>query len=225
MKKSFIAALVLAGGILAQAQQVSSVGEIARQAKFTKVIDEINNGKQKIKYSDIQGIPYYTANFATARVGDTSGTIPIRYNTFLDTVELLDQQNVYELPREESYPKFTFENGLKLVFVNTYDQYAGYFFELESGKTRLLKKIVTKFYDAVPAPNSLIPGTPARFETEKPIYFIRTADNMIRVPKSDKDLLKFFPDKADDLKNFIKKNNIRINQEPDLIKLVTFLNQ
>lgn len=225
MKKSLIAALVLTGIIFTQSQQLSTVGEIARTAQFSKVIDEINNGKQKIKYSDIQGIPYYTATFEDARVGDTSGKIPIRYNTFLDTIELLEQRNVYELPREESYPKFTFDNGLKLVFVNTFDQYAGYFFELASGKTRLLKKVITKFYDPVPAPNSLIPGTPARFETEKPIYFIRTADNMIRVPKNDKDLIKSFPDKADELKNFIKKNNIKMNQEPDLIKLVNFLNQ
>ena len=73
MKKSLIAALVLTGIIFTQAQQVSSVSEIARMAKFSKVIDEINNGKQKIKYSDIQGIPYYTATFEDARVGDTSG--------------------------------------------------------------------------------------------------------------------------------------------------------
>ena len=44
------------------AQQIS-LGEISRTAKFGKLIDEINNGTTKIKYSDIKGIPYYYPEF------------------------------------------------------------------------------------------------------------------------------------------------------------------
>lgn len=225
MKVLSTALFLIFTGLFIQAQQVS-VSEIARLTRFTKTIDEVNNGKQKIKYSEIQGIPYYYANFVNARVGDTSSLIPIRYNSFLDTIEILDKTDVYEIPREDSYPKFTFEKtNEKLVWVNTHDEFAGYFFEIVGGKYRILKKITTKFYDAVPAPNSLIPGAPARFEVQKPIYFIKTESNFIKIPKNSKDLAESFPDKKNELNDFIKNNKIKLNQEADLIKLGSFLNQ
>ena len=224
MKTILISILLLISSNFLQAQQVT-LSEIARQSKFTKIIDEINNGKQKIKYSDIQGIPYYSKDFLKARVGDTSSTVPIRYNTFLDTIEILVNSDVYEIPKEDSYPKFTIEKtNERLVLVNTYDDYAGYFFELTSGKNRILKKIITHFRDAVPAPNSLISGTPARFETLKPIYFIKTEDSLIKIPKNTKDLPALFPEKKDEISAFLKSNTIKTNNEADLIKLANFLN-
>ena len=113
----------------------------------------------------------------------------------------------------------------KLVLVNTRDEYAVYFFELASGKNRLLKKITTKFHDAVPAPNSLISGTPTRFETLKPLYFIKTEDALIKIPKNTKDLAISFPDRKSELNDFIKTNKIKLNNEADLIKLTQFLNK
>lgn len=225
MKKIIFAVFLFVSGVFLLAQQIS-VGELSRTAKFSKVIDEINNGKQKIKYSDIQGIPYYTANFVPAKVGDTPNTVSIRYNTFLDAIEVLGGADVYEIPREESYPKFTFETTKeKLVLVKTGDEFEGYFFELVTGKHRLLKKVITKFVDAIPAPNSLIPGTSARFDTEKPIYFIKSEDKFIRLTKKTDDLLNALPaDKKDAVKDFMKTNKTKLNQETDLIKLVNFLN-
>ena len=225
MKTYYSLIFLLITSLSLQAQHIN-LGEMARTANFNKLIDEVNNGKQKIKYSDIEGIPYYYANFVRAKVGDTSGSIPIRYNTFLDTVEILVNTDVYEIPREESYPKFTFDGtNEKLVLVNTHDEFAGYFFELADGKNRLLKKVVTKFQDAVPAPNSLISGMPARFETLKPVYFIKTENVLVKMPKNNKDLITSFPDRKDQLNNFIKTNKIKLNQEADLVKLTQFLNK
>ncbi|WP_234110776.1 MULTISPECIES: hypothetical protein [Chryseobacterium] len=224
MKIITCSVLLFIGSHFFQAQQIT-LGDLARQARFSKVIDEVNNGKTKIKYSDISGIPYYTPGFVNARVGDTSSFVPIRYNSFLDTIEIMDKNEVYEIPREESYPKFTFDkSNLKLVLVNTYDEFAGYFFEIAGGKNRILKKIQTKYYDAVPAPNSLISAIPARFETQKPIYFLKTDDEFIRLPKNAKDLPALLPARKAELESFIKSNKIKINDEADLIKLAAFLN-
>ncbi len=224
--KKLIGIVLLVAGVFSYAQQIS-LTEAARTARFSKVVDEINNGKEKIKYSDIEGVPYYTKNFIPAKVGDTPNTVSIRYNTFLDTIEILNGADVYEIPKGESYPKFTFEaTKEKLVLVNTFDELTGYFFELAGGKNRLLKKIVTKFYPATPAPNSLISGTPARFETQKSVYMIQTENSFIRIPKKAEELILAFPaDKKDAAKDFIKTNKIKLTQEADLIKLVNFLNQ
>lgn len=228
MRKIIITASVFLIGISAQAQQLN-VGEIARTARFSKIIDEVNNGPKKLKYSDIQGSPYYYANFVPAKLGETSATIPIRYSPFLDSVEIMDSNtgNVYEIPKEEAYPKFTFETTKeKLVLVNTNNEYSGYFFELIAGKNRLLKKVITKFVDETPPPNTLISGIPAKFEVQKPIYFIKTEDNLIKITKKADDLLNALPsDKKDSVKDFIKTNKIKLNDQLDLIKLVTFLNK
>lgn len=223
--KYFTIALLSISTLFLQAQQIS-VSDVARTSKFNKQIDEINNGKQKIKYSDINGIPYYSAGFVRAKIGDTQSFAPIRYNTFLDTLEILADNNVYEIPREDSYPKFTFEGTKeKLVLVNSGDEYAGYFFEIAEGKNRLLKKITTKYFDAVPAPNTMIAGSPARFETLKPVYFIKTETGLVKIPKNTKDLANSFPNNTDSINDFLKTNKIKLNSEADLIKLTQFLNK
>ena len=225
MKTIFIAAGLFFGITSLKAQQI----DLNRNANFNKSMDEISNGQKKIKYSDIQGTPYYYVNFIPARVGDTSGIIPIRYNPFLDTIEIMDNNsgNVYELPKEEAYPKFTFQNtNERLVLVNTNNEYSGYIFELVGGKNRLLKKISTKFKDEIPAPNSLVSAIPAKFEVQKPIYFIKTDEKVVKATKKADDLLNALPaDKKEATKDFIKTNKIKLNEELDLIKLVTFLNK
>ena len=207
------------------AQQI----DLNRNAQFSKSMDEINNGKNTIKYSDIQGTPYYYPNFVPAKVGDTSGVIPIRYSPFLDSVEILDNNNcnVYQLPKEEAYPKFTFQKtNEKLILVSTNDAFSGYFFELVNGNYQLLKKMITKFRDATAPANTLVSGIPAKFEIQKPIYFLKTQSGITRLSKKADDLLSALPaDKKDAAKDFIKSNKIKLNDELDLIKLVTFLNK
>ncbi|QOW10738.1 hypothetical protein Q73A0000_10320 [Kaistella flava (ex Peng et al. 2021)] len=216
--------LLITGTIL-QAQQIS-LGEISRNARFNQQIDESNNGKSKIKYSDIQGIPYYYPQFTNAKIGDTSSTVPLRYNIFLDTIEVVEKEDVYELPKDEPTPAFTFlTTKEKLVFVKTDDLYSGYFFELTDGKYRILKKVSTKYLPATPAPNTLIAGSPAQFIPQKSIYFIKTENRFIKMPKSTKELAAELPEKAKEIKDFIDKNKIKLNREEDLIKLGNFLNQ
>lgn len=224
--KTFITLLsFLITGISLQAQQIS-LGEISRNARFNNQIDEFNNGKTKIKYSDIQGIPYYYPQFVNAKVGNNSDSIPLRYNIFLDTIEVVEKGDVYELPKEEPTPDFTFlTTKEKLVFVKTNDLYSGYFFELNEGKYRILKKVMTKYQPATPAPNTLIAGTPAQFILQKPIYFIQSENSFTKIPKNAKELAADFPNKAKEIKDFVDKNKIKLNREEDLIKLGIFLNQ
>ena len=212
-------------GTTTQAQQIS-LSEISSNIRFNKQINEFNSGTAKIKYSDIQGIPYYYAQFVNAKVGDNESTIPVRYNIFLDTIELVEKENVYELPKDEPTPDFTFTTTKeKLVFVKTNDIYSGHFFELTGGKNRILKKVITKYQPATPAPNSLIAGTPAQFILQRPLYFIETENNVIPVPKNSKELAALFPDRAKEINEFVKTNKIKINREDDLIKLGNFLNK
>lgn len=205
-----------------QAQQLS-LSEIARKARFDQQIDEFNNGAAKIKYSDVKGSPYYYPQFLKAKVGETSETTLIRYNSFLDTIELVEKEDVYQLPKDESIPSFVFEETKeKLVFVKTDDFYSGYFLEIAAGKYRILKKIMTKFQPEAPAANPMVAGTPAYFIPQKPLYFIKSENHFVKITNA-KDLSKSLSEKEID--GFISKNKIKLNREEDLIKLGNFLNQ
>ncbi len=219
MKIIFCVLCLLFFGAFLQAQQTLS--EISRTSKFEKQIEEFNNGKSKIKYSDVKGTPYYDPEFLKAKVANTQNTALVRYNSFLDLVEVVEKEDVYQLAKDETSPDFTFEKTKeKLVFVKTDDFYSGYFIEILAGKFRILKKVMTKFQPETPAPNTIVAGTPALFIPQKPIYFIETEKDFIKITNA-KDLAKNFPEKEID--QFISKNKIKLNREEDLIKLGTFL--
>src|SRR6218665_162997 len=225
MKTKIITAAILFSGLFLNAQQIS-VGEYARAAKFSKTIDEINNGKAVLKYSDIQGNPFYKNGFAEAKIGDTGNVLPVRYNLYKDAFELLNNSDIYILPKESTFSKFVFTaTNEKFILANDDEGITGYFLVLADGKNKLLKKIAVKFTPEIPAPNTLIPGTPAKFENQRPVYYIKTEDNLIKLTKKTDDLLKILPnDKKELTKEFIKTKKIKFNQELDLIALANFLN-
>ncbi|WP_027383499.1 hypothetical protein [Epilithonimonas caeni] len=223
MKTIFITASLLLGGTFLQAQQI----DLARNAHFVKSMDEINSGKSVLKYSDIQGNPFYKNGFSEARIGDTGTTLPVRYNMYKDAFEVRNDSDIYAIPKENTFSKFVFvATNEKFILANDDEGFAGYFLVLTEGKNKLLKKIAVKFSPEVPAPNTLIPGTPAKFENQKPVYYIKTDENIIKLTKKSEDLLSALPsDKKDAVKDFIKTKKIKFNQELDLIALANFLNK
>ncbi len=225
MKTKIITIAILFSGLFLNAQQIN-VGEYARAAKFSKTIDEINNGKAVLKYSDIQGNPFYKNGFAEARIGDTGTTLAVRYNLYKDAFEVLNNSDIYAIPKDNAFSKFVYiSTNEKFILTNDDEGIAGYFLVLSDGKNKLLKKIAVKFSPEIPAPNTLIPGTPAKFENQRPVYYIKTDDNLIKLTRKSEDFLNALPnDKKDAVKDFIKTKKIKFNQELDLVALTNFLN-
>lgn len=221
-----IASLLLSNSIL-NAQYISNFNEVARTTRFNKSIDEINNGKAVLKYSDIQGNPFYKSGFSNAKIGDTENVLPVRYNMYKDSFEVMNNNDIYSIPLDNAFSKFTFlSNNDKFILTNDDAGVSGYFLVLKEGKSKLLKKFIVKYSAEVPAPNTLISGTPAKFEVQKPIYYIKNEERIVKISKKADDLVNVLPvDKKDATKDFIKTNKIKLNEELDLIKLVNFLNK
>lgn len=226
MKTIIITASIFFGGSCLKAQQIS-IGDVARAANFNKTIDEINNGRAVLKYSDIQGNPFYKSGFANAKVGDAETILSLRYNMYRDSFEVLNNSDIYSVPKDITFSKITFtDTKEKFILSNNDMGVAGYFLVLAEGKYKLLKKMFVIYSPEVPSPNTMVAGAPARFDLQKPIYYIKLEDQIIKISKKTDDVLKALPaDKKDSAKDFVKTNKIKLNQELDLIKLVTFLNQ
>jgi len=54
-----------------------------------------------------------------------------------------------------------------------------------------------------------------------PVYWIRRNNEMFSFT-NEKQLLKLFPDKADEIKEFIRKNRLKVDRHADLIQIVSY---
>lgn len=225
MKKiTLIALLGISSFLFSQANTIGLNSAGGTREVFFKIKSE--GAGRALNYDEIIGSPYLNKNFSIAKVANDYENAPVRYNTFTEEIEFQKNGTTLALPKEEKFSRIEiFSPKTTLVRLDTQDDLSGYFFELVNGKTGLYKKIKTKFIDAVPAANSYASDRPASFKTLDPVYYIKTESGYIKKPKKVKDITEAFPAKKEEIENFTKSNNIKINKEEDLIKLVKFLNQ
>jgi len=196
------------------------------QFRFNKFIDKVNSPKgDQLLYADIEGNAYFAKGFATAKIENATSLIKARYNTYTDTVELLNEDEIFELPKSAKYGRIVFQNpAATLVLMNVENLPQGYYFELVPGKYTLLGKRQVEFREGAKAVNSFTPAIAPRFETLNPVYYIQNGTQIIKVSKKDSELINALPDHKTEAADFIKKNKLKLNKEEDLMKLVKFLN-
>ena len=196
------------------------------QYRFNKFMDKVNSPKgEQLLYADIEGNAYFAKGFATANIENATSLIKARYNTYTDTVELLNEDEIFELPKTAKYSRIMFQNpSATLVLMNVENLPQGYYFELVPGKYTLLGKRQSEFREGAKAINSFTPAIAPRFETLSPVYYIKNGTQIIKVTKKESELINALPDHKTEAADFIKKNKIKLNKEEDLFKLVKFLN-
>jgi hypothetical protein len=179
-----------------------------------------------INYTNVEGSPYYTSQFikGTAYLKDGNfATLPFRYDLFRDEIEFVKDNRIFWLKKTDI--KFI-RYGSEMLVVShavTDTSKLGYFFLKETGKYRLLVKKRVDYYPEV-LPQGYAPTVPAYFKPEMDVFFIQPEGYPAQMIKNKKELLNIFSDNQPAL-NYIEKEKIRFNKEPDLIKLVKFLNK
>lgn len=216
MRKSILFILLIFSGIAIYGQHSYKI--------YTGPLLSVSRDTDKPQHN-IVGTPYFNVNFMSAIIGNTNEKAPIRYDAHLDRIEILFDDKVYEVPRNEDIPVFKFEMiNTPIVYVK---ETKGYYFRLVDGKNQLLKKEKIKLKEIKSSiePNSLIKEGYIKFEKQNPLYFIKAGEKLLQVPKNAKDFVNIYPDRREELERFIKENNIKIKQEESLIKLVQFMNR
>ena len=194
--------------------------------RWNKFIDRVNSPKgQALVYADIEGDAYFARSFVSANIENATSLIKTRYNMYTDTVELMNEGDIFELPKSQKYGRIVFlRPSAVLVYVTTGNIPQGYYFELATGKYTLLKKMKAEFREGSPAVNSFTPAILPRFENLKPIYYIKTDSDVIKLTKNVTDLANAIPDQKEAIVDFAKKNKIKFTEDADLTRLVNFLN-
>lgn len=62
---------------------------------------------------------------------------------------------------------------------------------------------------------------PAHYVKDE-VYFMKSNDGYIEVPKKEKKFVKMFDDKKDEIKDYIKSNDLSVKDENDLVRIIQY---
>ncbi|MGF1558256.1 MAG: hypothetical protein ACFCUL_04135 [Flavobacteriaceae bacterium] len=164
---------------------------------------------------------------------ENMGTIFYRYNALNEEVEIknngLDSEAPKSLLRDKEISIIV--DGRKMAFhtfiTSKNKTINGYLTLLNlDNDYRLYKRIHVKFTEGKPAANSFVKAVPSRFSQYTEYYFQKDGVNRIdEIPLKNNSLLKLLDDdKRDQVKTYLKENNLNIKDEADLLKVFQFLN-
>lgn len=183
---------------------------------------------------DVEGSKYIQEKYIPASISVYSGyKFNVRYNAYDDEMEVEGKDN-------KSFALNKGEKNLEVTFINTNTTYslhtytnrenktiAGYFQKLNSGeKVTLLKKEKIMFIEEKQSKTGYDSYRPPQFKRVSDKFFIKLKDNPVAIefPKNKKLFANLFPDRKDEILQFIKKNKLKTSNEQDLIKLFEFIN-
>lgn len=179
------------------------------------------------------GTPYVNADYQQVRIKNFDDKIYSgRYNAVISEMEILIATGRDPIALDISNSDFevTFLNENKIYRTFNYENdrgitKRGFLVVLsENEETLVLKEEVIKYYDKVPASSSYDNDKPAKFRKEDDNYYIKIkSGKIVSLPTKSKDIAKGFPEKGNEIENFIKKNKLKTKNEDDLIKIANFI--
>jgi len=212
----------------------------ASQVNARRMTSELYRADEYIKYrdqtmsyslpKDYHGSPYFNDNFVLGNVykGNEllAEDIPLRYNIFSNEIEVkesLEEEDEDAKPLTKSSEIFVKIDDTIIILVpfNGKDEDGSYFQVLFEGKKiNFLKKVTKEYTSPKKASTSITRDLKGAF-TDKTTFFLQTkSGKMYELPKAkNKKLLVFGKDK-EYLQEFARKNNLNLNKEEDLKKLI-----
>ena len=187
------------------------------------------------RYEGLRGTPYFLPDWIKGQVemnaGQSYTNVPLKFNAYQQQLILLRTWagNDSIIVDAGQVKRFTLKNNdgqtylfERLPTARTNDQSLkdGYFLVLYEGKTTLLKRIAKTFK---PADYKNPYANDVRYDAFRDAfsYYLLTPDQRLtKVKLSDKSLIDALGDRKDDLKTFVKQENLYFKTENDAVTLV-----
>ncbi len=186
---------------------------------------------RKVLYGDgaaeTVGTPYLAETFDSADVYTLKGvfnSMQMRYNVHEDYMEYKDKDVVYILDPALNIKRVDLGNNRFVVEKSEAGgkMKLGYFVLLDSGKVTLLAKKNVAYREPQPA-KAMQEATLGSYTKQKDEYFFKIGNGQLNEITSPKRMIESFPDKKDELEQFVRKEKISRNEE-DLTRLVRYYN-
>jgi len=188
------------------------------------------------KYDDIRGSAYlypeWSAGTLTDKNGKAYANLQLKYDTYSDRIELNQDGQVLEI-NSVAYPQFTLSvvqpgsnSVVKHSFSTGYNvpgfSVNSYFDVLKEGGITVLKKFKTSFVEE----NVSSYGTAEQkksFQTKALYFIVNEKKNVKETKLNRRSVLEVFPEKAQQIEDFLKKEKLKLKTENDLVKVIDFL--
>ncbi len=198
-------------------------------ALFAQLPRDLLTSTERVStFDEYDGSIYMKSRYKESSVIDErAGTFDakLKYNVFSDGLEYTQGDKLFQVIKSPTvharidgdyfyYCDFKTQRGLSR---------SGYYILVElNDKYRIYKRFTLKIKE--PSANTLTqinePGTLRMLTT----YFLEEAGVIMELPMNKKDMLAAFKDKEGELKEYLKKEKIRLKKEEDLIRLVARYN-
>ncbi len=189
---------------------------------------------QKEKKTEVVGSPFLNENFEKAAIYSTDGIegyVYARYDGYNDEIQLkenlIDEEIKMLLQRKDIHCVL---NGTEIIYTEYYDKKneseQGYLYKVfESKDITLFERKMKKYKDGKKATTSLEITVPNKFVVETEFYYTNSKEKTVRFLKpSKKNILELFEDdkKAEAIKKFISKNNLKLKETKDIIRIFDY---
>ncbi|MGB5358288.1 MAG: hypothetical protein WBN11_16470 [Eudoraea sp.] len=191
----------------------------------------ISHGQMELTYYDAPtvGTPYLDEIYkkgTTIISNNSENTRLMRYNAYSDEIEFLSKQDkpLKLLKRENivveldgrTYQVFPYRFKSKKV--------RGYFNPLNEGNVVLYLQPRKRLIPAENLEHGYDEIDPAQYLNDFN-YYLKIGDKPIeKIDLSKKDILSLLSDRYDELKTYIKKNDLKLRKEADALQLIQYYN-
>ncbi len=195
-------------------------------AQFSQAINTNEKVQELEKYA---GSVYVSKDYEQATVIDQNSKTydaRLKYNIYTDALEHQKAGKLHEVIKSPTtYARINDEYYYFCEFRNERGHKRfGYYILIEMNDAyRVYKKYSLKITDPKeldPMTGNSVTGKIKRIAT----YYLEEGNEIKELPLNKKDILTAFSDKEEELKDYIKKEKIRLKKEEDLIRLVAKYN-
>lgn len=207
-------------------------------ASFAFSQAQLNASSQRVEFfstnkttiiKEAKGSPYVSNDFLTATISGFEGTYKVRYNANSEQMEVKMGGSVKVVPTSNvqavTIPK-TFKNpAMTYVPTRFEDGKEGFALNAwQDGKGNyLLIRETVQYYPAKQASNSYGKDKAARYERENDQFYLKSASgNLTKIPSKKKQFFSAFKGKEGEIKDFVKKEKLKISDTNDLKKIAAF---
>ncbi|MCT2563117.1 hypothetical protein [Chryseobacterium herbae] len=217
-------------------------GVLLAQSLFSQETDILNvvttpdgfyskPGRVRKEDRKIDGSPYVNGDkFEKVMIKDYSKNVQdLRYNAYRDEMEFEIGNELYNANKTEGL-KVNFPS-LKKTYESinySYDSKtnSGYLVLLvDSPKFSLYKREKMELMAGTRSNNGFTKDANDYYERDKDLYLVAKNKKFSKFPKNVSEASEFFSVDKKELETFVKSNKINFNKEPDMIKLVEFINK
>ncbi|MEM9000364.1 MAG: hypothetical protein AAGB24_08870 [Bacteroidota bacterium] len=195
---------------------------------FERFLDQ-KEKKNPINFEDIKGSPYSPAEFVSGDFylyDEAPVTLRMRYNMYDDEVEVLENDGRITSFLKVDNTAFKID-GVTLRpyrIIEKGTQKRVNMIVLNDGDTKLLLRRNAVLIPAEKATNPNQMDRAAKFVANETYYLVKDNELPMEFTGKKKDLFTLFPEKASELKDYIKTNKLSLKNNGDLVQIFDFLN-